>query len=151
MTFHFLPYPLQLMGAYCLCTLINQRLANKTIFLEYTVFLLIPPVQSSSLSTAGIVRLFPRPAAWLFQAVPQPTPSHHQRYVFHQVGQRRYSHFNELVSCHNALCRCVLKINPYQVYQVLGNFYVQQAVEDFRVCRPCYKPSDCSFGQAQNI
>ena len=30
-------------------------------------------------------------------------------------------HFNQLVSCHNALCRCVLKINPYQIHQLGGN------------------------------
>ena len=44
-SFQFLLYPFQSTGAYCLCTLINQHLANRTIFLEYTVVLLLPPVQ----------------------------------------------------------------------------------------------------------
>ena len=49
-SFQFLLYPFQSTGAYCLCTLINQHLANRTIFLEYTVVLLLPPVQEPLLS-----------------------------------------------------------------------------------------------------
>ena len=34
------------------------------------------------------------------------------RVFFHQIGQGSRCQFNQLVSCHDTLCRCVLKINP---------------------------------------
>ena len=49
-------------------------------------------------------------------------------------------HLDELVSCHYSLCRRVLKINPYQIYQLRKIPVFQQAVEDLHINSTRHKP-----------
>lgn len=70
------------------------------------------------------------------------------RVFFHQVGQGSRCHLDKLVSCCYALCRRILKINPYQIYQLRKIPVFQQAVEDLHINSTRHKPPHGSLGQA---
>ena len=71
-----------------------------------------------------------------------------QEYIRERSDKEAISQFNQLISCHDTLCRCVLKINPYQIHQFREVPVFQQTVKDLHIDCTCHKPSHSSLGQS---